>query len=90
MKTSKVLKMIIAVLIFTFAALFIIENMDPVPVYFPALKARRFGLVFVMFASYISGVLSATIFMAALGAKIRKKRKLSEPLEGEGELFDEE
>ena len=91
MKKMTAIKMMIIVIVLLFAVMFIIENMDPVSLYFPILRGQRFGLIFIMFASYISGFMTAVLVLKRLAAKMRKKRELEEAINNENEeLFSEE
>ncbi len=86
----KIVKIIIIILMLTFTVMFFIENMDPVPLYFPMLKGRKIGLIFIMFGSYFLGAVTTLGIVTVVGAKIKKKRKLQELGEDQKELFDEE
>lgn len=91
MKVTLVIKIIVLLFILTFMVMFFIENRDPVPMYFPIIKARHVGLTFIMLGAYAMGIASSALFITLIGAKIKKKRKLQELLEEEkGELFEEE
>lgn len=86
----KMFKIIIILLMLIFAVMFFIENMDPVPIYFPIFKGHKVGLIFIMFGSYSMGMLTMFGIINTVGAKIRKKRRLHESKEGQEELFEEE
>lgn len=86
----KIAKIIIIILMLTFTVMFFIENMDPVPFYFPFLKDRKVGLIFIMFGAYLLGAVTTFGIVTVVGAKIKKRRKLQELGEDQKELFDEE
>jgi uncharacterized integral membrane protein len=86
----KIAKIIIGILILTFLVIFFVENTDPVEIYFPILKGRKVGLMFIMLVSCLFGAVATLGVLATVGSGIRKKRKSQEKSEGETELFDEE
>ncbi|MBF0494524.1 MAG: hypothetical protein HQL28_05275 [Candidatus Omnitrophica bacterium] len=92
MQTPRTFRVVFLVLILLFMVMFFVENMDPVQVYFPMIKGRHCGLIFIMMGSYFMGVLSSFLFITIIGGKIRKKMKPKAPAEEqeEEELFDEE
>lgn len=89
MRVLALIKIIMLLIILIFMLLFFTENMDPVKIYFPVLRGRHIGLVFIMFGSYCMGILSTLLFIGILGRKIKKRRERSESDEEE-ELFEEE
>lgn len=89
MRVFLLIKIMILLIVLIFMFLFFTENMDPVKIYFPVIRGRHIGLVFIMFGSYCMGILSTLLSVWILGIKIKKRRKLSEANEEE-ELFEEE
>ncbi|MBF0217225.1 MAG: hypothetical protein HQL30_09570 [Candidatus Omnitrophica bacterium] len=92
MKRITGIKLFVGLLLALFAIMFFVENMDPVPIYFPIFKGRRFGLIFIMGFSYIMGMASMFFIMTKIGGKLREMRKKKEAMTSpeEEELFDEE
>ena len=91
MKVTLVIKIVMLIIVIGFIIMFIIENMEPVPVYMPIIKGKKVGLIFIMFASYITGAITTFLVITRVGASIKKKRRIHELLEEErGELFDQE
>ncbi|MBF0477902.1 MAG: hypothetical protein HQL26_00300 [Candidatus Omnitrophica bacterium] len=90
MKASSVFKIIAIFFVVMLAGMFIFENIDPVPIWIPFFKGRRFGLIFIILASYILGVLTAVWVMKRIGANMKKQIKLRELAEEEEELFEDE
>ena len=87
MRTFKIITLF---LILAFTIVFFIENMDPVPLYFPILKGCKFGLIFIMLGSYLLGAVTAFGVVTRIGARIKRERRLEERAEEYAELFDEE
>ena len=85
----RLFKIIIILLMLTFTVMFFIENMDPVPMYFPIIKIRKVGLTFILVTSYFMGVLTTLAIITTVGVKARKKRKLRESSEDQEQLFEE-
>lgn len=91
MKMPMALKIAGGLLIVTLVGMFIFENLEPVKIWIPLFKGRRYGLVFIILTAYLLGVFSAIWIMLSVGFKRRKKRKLLELAEEqEQELFEDE
>ncbi|MBF0479892.1 MAG: hypothetical protein HQL26_10460 [Candidatus Omnitrophica bacterium] len=90
MKASQVLKIILVFFLLMLLGMFIFENIDPVPIWIPFFKGRRFGLIFIIVLFYILGALSAVWVMSRIGANMKKKMKLRELSEEDEELFEDE
>ncbi|HBR14164.1 MAG TPA: hypothetical protein DD723_01285 [Candidatus Omnitrophica bacterium] len=90
MKIKTVLKIIALLLILTFLGMFIFENLTPVPIWIPLFRGRQCGLIVIILISYLIGASNIFWFMVHIGAKMKKKRKLSELVEEDEELFEDE
>ncbi|MBF0618638.1 MAG: hypothetical protein HQL19_00560 [Candidatus Omnitrophica bacterium] len=90
MKFATVAKIVIGVFILICMIMFVVDNLEPVQVFFPIIRGKRIGLTFIIFGSYMMGAITSMIVMTRVGAAIRDKRKSEEVPEEEQELFEEE
>lgn len=86
----RIFRTTLILLTLTFMVIFFMENMEPVPLYFPILKGCKFGLIFIMLGSYALGAVTTFGVVTLVGAKIKRQRKLEEAEEDHKELFEEE
>jgi uncharacterized integral membrane protein len=85
----RIFRTIVILLTLTFAVIFVMENMHPVPLYLPILKGCNLRLIFILLGSYILGAVTTLGIVTSVGATLKKKRKLEEMEEDHKELFDE-
>ncbi|MBF0571462.1 MAG: hypothetical protein HQL12_06270 [Candidatus Omnitrophica bacterium] len=90
MKVKTVIKIIAGILAFIFLGFFVFENSDPVRIWIPLIKNRQCGLIYIIAISYLLGISNMFWLMTHFGAKMKKKRQVSESTEEGQELFEDE
>ncbi|MBF0521954.1 MAG: hypothetical protein HQL24_02740 [Candidatus Omnitrophica bacterium] len=90
MRMLTVMKVIGIILGLVLMVFFIFENTDPVTIWIPLFKGRHIGLIYIIWAAYLLGMLNAFWIITLVGARLKKKRKMEAIPEGEEVLFQDE
>lgn len=88
MRLSTAFKLILGILGIMLVTMFFLQNRGPVRVMLPFEHSFSFGLIYLVLASYLLGVISMAVAAVIIRGKYQKTRKLKDDEEAE-ELLDD-